>query len=186
MKLRYLSSLLMFISGYFPLALIFIIQDLDKKTFMPQHPHAAALVCVVVALSVTIVVVAANVMQGGLPIRVMKVSNKSGDMFAYAIPYMLSVGKFNFGDWQTLSGIGIFLSIMFLFVHRAQAVLVNPVLALAGYGLYDCQFKDGTREVQALIISKQEFNNGDTCIVRRLSTFLYFVTSVPTRGEHVD
>jgi hypothetical protein len=176
----------MFISGYFPLALIFIIQDLDRKTYLPQHPHVAGVVCAMVTLSVIIVLIAAVTMKDGLPLRITKVTNKSGDMFAYAIPYMLSVGKFNFGDWQTLSGIVIFLAMMFLFVHRAQAVLVNPVLALAGYGLYDCQFKDGAREAQALIISKHEFQSGDTCIVRRLSSFLYFVTSVPTRRDHVD
>ena len=38
MKLRFLSSFLIFISAYFPLALIFIIKDLDEVSFCPQHP----------------------------------------------------------------------------------------------------------------------------------------------------
>lgn len=186
MKLRFIPSLLIFISAYFPLTLIFVIQDLDRATYLPKHLALASGILLVVGLSVVSVLVAARQMTGGLPVRVVKVSNKSGDMFTYAIPYMLSVGKFDFGDWQALSGILIFLGLMFLLMHRTQAVFVNPVLAIAGYGLYDCQFLDGAREAQALMISRHEFSNGDTCLVRRLSPFLYFVTTIPTRTEYDD
>jgi len=64
-------------------------------------------------------------------------------------------------------------------------MLVNPVLAIAGYGLYDCQMKDSDLEIQALLISKERFNVGDTCVVERLSNFLYFVSQVnPKEKTH--
>ena len=107
-------------------------------------------------------------------------------MFTYTIPYMISFYNFNLGDWKTLLSLFVFMSLMFALAYRTQNVFINPILALAGYGLYDCQFKDGDREVQGLLISKLEFQLGDTCVVERLSNFLYFVSSVQAEGKNDD
>lgn len=182
MKVKFIPSLLIFLSSYFPLALIFIIKDLDPHTWLPAHRMAAAIVVAVAGLSCVIVLFVANKIQGGLPVRITKVSNKSGDMFTYTIPYMISFYNFNLGDWKTLLSLLVFMTLMFALAYRTQNIFVNPVLALAGFGLYDCQFKDGAREVQGLLVSKHEFQIGDTCIVQRLSNFLYFVTEIQPKG----
>lgn len=183
MKVKFLPSLLMFLSSYFPLALIFIIKDIDPGTWLPAHPVVATLVVGVASFSCLIVLLVANKIEGGLPVYITKVSNKSGDMFTYTIPYMISFYNFNLGDWKTLLSLLVFMALMFALAYRTQNIFVNPVLALAGFGLYDCQFKDGTREVQGLLISKHEFGIGDTCVVQRLSTFLYFATDIQSKGE---
>ena len=169
---------MMFVSSYFPLALIFIVKDLDDATFLPRHPVVAALIAVVVLAACAIVLRAARTIESGVPVKVTKVSNKSGDMFTYTIPYMISFYSFNLGDWKTLLSLFVFMSLMFALSYKTQNVFINPVLALAGYGLYDCQFQDGGREVQGLLISRHDFQAGDTCIVERLSNFLYFVSGV--------
>lgn len=184
MKLRFIPSLLMFISSYFPLALIFIIKDLDDATFLPSHPATAAIIASVTLLACVVVIVAARKIDSGLPVKVTKVANKSGDMFTYTIPYMISFYNFNLGDWKTLLSLFVFMALMFALAYRTQNVFINPVLALAGYGLYDCQFKDGKRDIQGLLISRHEFQLGDTCIVEQLSNHLYFVSSVQSKGEN--
>lgn len=176
--------MLMYVSSYFPLALIFIIKDLDEATFRPIHPAAEAVVAGVALLACTIVLIVAHKVDSGVSVRITKVSNKSGDMFTYTIPYMISFFNFNLGDWKTLLSLLVFMSLMFVLAYRTQNIFINPVLALAGYGLYDCQFKDGDREVQGMLVSKHEFQLGDMCIVERLSNFLYFVSSVKTKGNH--
>lgn len=183
MKLRLIASLLMFISSYFPLALIFIIKDLDASTFVPSHPIIAAVVGEVALLACLIVLIAARTIKSGLPVKIVKVINKSADMFTYTIPYMISFFNFNLGDWKTLACLGVFMALMFALSHRTQSVFINPVLALAGYGLYDCQFRDGSRDPQGLLISKHQFQIGDTCVVEQLSNFLYFVTDVQLKEE---
>ena len=65
-------------------------------------------------------------------------------------------------------------------------MFVNPVLALAGYGLYDCQFKEGAQEKQGLLLSKDHFQVGDHCAVKRLSNLMYFVTQVQQKGGQRD
>lgn len=183
MKLRFLPSLLMFVSSYFPLALIFIIKDLNEATLRPDHPITAAIIAVLVLIACAVVLRAARKIEGGVPVKITKVSSKSGDMFTYTIPYMISFYNFNLGDWKTLLSLFVFMSLMFALSYRTQNVFINPVLALARYGLYDCQFKDGGREIQGLLISRYEFQLGDTCIVERLSNFLYFVSGVQSREK---
>jgi hypothetical protein len=178
MKVRFIPALLMFLGGYFPLALIFIIKDLDPATGWPQHPVAVACVGGVALLSCLAVLLVARQMRGGLPVRIGKVANKSGDLFTYTIPYMVSFYNFNLGDWRTLLSLSVFMVLMFLLSYRTQNVFINPVLALAGYGLYDCQFKDGERDAQGLVLSRLDFQPGDTCMARRLARHLYFVTEV--------
>lgn len=183
MKLRFWPSLLIFISSYSPLALIVVIKDLNDVTMIPNHLMASIVILVVALLSCFVVRVAAQKITGGVGVKITKASNKSGDLFAYTIPYMISFYNFNLGDWKTLLCMSIFLILMFSLSYKTQNVFVNPILALAGYGLYDCQFKDGPREIQGLLLSKLEFQMGDTCRVERLSNFLYFVSFVQPKGN---
>ncbi len=185
MKLKLLPSLLIFISSYFPLALIFLIKDLDAKTYYPQHPYVAGAVTVVTLLACFSAIFAARSINGGVPVKIVRISNKSGDMFTYTIPYMISFYNFTLGDWKTLLSLLVFMILMFALAYRTQNLLVNPVLALAGYGLYDCQFKDGATDNQGFLLSKDEFRVGDACVIERLSTFLYFVTkTIPAENGH--
>lgn len=187
MKLKFIPSLLIFISSYFPLSLIFVIKDLDESSFLPNHSIIAAAISIIALLSCLVVLVAARKITNGIPVIISKVSNKSGDMFTYTIPYMISFYNFNLGDWKTLLSLLVFMTIMFALSYRTQSMFINPVLALARYGLYDCQLKDGNREKQGLLISKEPFLIGDTCIIQDLSYFLYFVSGVrPKRGNDVN
>ncbi|MGQ3091662.1 MAG: hypothetical protein ACT6RZ_12640 [Methylophilus sp.] len=178
MQLHFLSALAIFISGYAPLGLILLIKDLNETSFRFEHPLRALVIFVIFALSALFALSAARNIKQGVSVKISKVSNKSADMFTYTIPYMMSFYKFDLGDWKLLLCLAIFLSLMFVLSYRTQNVFVNPVLALAGYGLYDCQFKDGTQERQGLLLSKTHFQVGDYCAIKRLSSLMYFVTQV--------
>lgn len=178
MKLRLIPSLLIFISSYFPLAIIFAVKDLDSVTFKPQHPILASTIIILTLFSCLIVLIASKSIKGGVTVKILKTANKSGDMFTYTIPYMISFYNFNLGDWKTLTCLFIFMSLMFSIAYRTQNLLVNPVLALIGYGLFDCQFKDGKNDINGYILSKYEFRVGDCCVIEKLSPFIYFATEI--------
>jgi hypothetical protein len=99
-------------------------------------------------------------------------------MFGYTIPYMVSFYRFDLGDWRTLLCLFIFLALLFVLAQRSRTILVNPMLALIGYGLYDCQFGNDGISRQGMFISRFDFGVNDVCHVRQLSGFLYFVTKV--------
>ena len=183
MKLRLFPSILVFLSSYFPLAIIFIIKDLDSSTYYPQHPWTAAVIAIVTMSACMLVLGSAAAIKNGVAVTMLKVANKSGDMFTYTIPYMISFYNFTLGDWKTLASLFVFMVLMFALAYRTQNMFINPVLALAGYGLYECQFKDGAKEIQALVIAKSAPKVGNTCLVERLSYFLYFATNVSDSEE---
>lgn len=186
MRTRFLPSLLIFTSSYFPLSLIFIIKDLNPSSLIPQHPITALCIFTFFSVSCVVVLKAARSIKNGLPVTVTNVSSKSGDMFTYTIPYMIAFYSFNLGDWKTLACLGIFMVIMFTLSYRTQNLLINPVLALAGYGLYECQFMDGDVERQGLLISKRVIQANNVYTVERISHFLFFAVQTDAKETTHD
>lgn len=183
MKLKLLPALIVFISSYFPLMLILAIKDFDFSTRCFHNPTLVAIVLGLAALSCAVTWLAATSARDGAVVRLTKVANKSADMFTYTIPYMVSFYKFDLADLNMVLSLAVFLSLMFVLSYRTQNLLVNPVLALAGYGLYDCQFKDGASDGQGMLLSKGELEVGQECRLQKITTFLYFVTENAVKGD---
>ncbi|HBO2173701.1 TPA: hypothetical protein ACU9ZY_000308 [Pseudomonas aeruginosa] len=174
LRLRPLVSLLLFLSAYSPLMVILAIKDFDLSStwFFHTPIHSSILLLMAVGSSV-ITLRAVKEIDGGLPVVITKAANKSGDMFGYTIPYMLSFMRIDLGDWQTLLSLIVFLSVLFIMAYRTQTVFINPVLAIAGYMLIDCTFKRGEKETQAMVITRVPISIGDSCQLERLSHYLY-------------
>lgn len=175
----------MFVSAYAPLLIILIIKDYDSKplSLIPRHPLLCLGFLVVAVLSCIGVLWSVTQIRSGLSVEVTKAANKSGEMFGYTIPYMLSFMRIDLGDWQTLLSLFIFLGMMFVVAYRTQTVFVNPVLALAGYMLIDCTFKRGVVETQAMVITRTPIKIGDTYILERLSYYLYAVAQPQSQSD---
>ena len=175
LRLRPWASLVLFLSAYSPLMLILIIKDYDTTSpgLLPQNPGFSGVLLFVAVCSSLAVLRSVREIDGGLTVTVTKASNKSGDMFGYTIPYMLSFMKVDLGDWQVIASLALFLSILFIMAYRTQTVFVNPILALSGYLLIDCTFKRGDKEIQAMVVTRQPLAVGDTCRMERLSHYLY-------------
>lgn len=185
LRLRPWASLVLFLSAYSPLMLILIIKDYDAVTpgWLPQNPVFSAALLLVAVFSSLAVLRSVKEIDGGLTVTVTKASNKSGDMFGYTIPYMLSFMKVDLGDWQTIVSLALFLAILFIMAYRTQTVFVNPILALAGYMLIDCTFRRGDKEIQAMVVTRQPLAVGDTCRLERLSHYLYVAARDNTRPD---
>lgn len=91
---------------------------------------------------------------------------------------MISFFGFDLGDLRASSAFGIFMILMFILTIRTQNIFINPLLALIGYGLYDVEYMAENQCRHATFLSKHEFFNGDSCLVRDVSRFLYVVTKV--------
>lgn len=179
LRLRFGASLLLFASAYSPLMLILAIQDIDPATFEVRHPAAFVALLLLAVASVIGVLSATRSVQSGLTVEITKAANKSGEMFGYSIPYVLSFLRVDLGDWQTMLSLLIFLGMSFAIAYRTQTVFVNPVLAVAGYMLIDCTFKRGPVETQAMVLSARPLSNGSHCRIERLSHYLYVAVKDP-------
>jgi len=171
--------MLLFLSAYAPLLLILVIKDYDPYRFhwLPRNPFLSGAFLMLAIGSCVAVLHAVRDIKGGLPVEVIKASNKSGEMFGYTIPYMLSFLRIDLGDWQTLLSLFIFLAMFFVIAYRTQSVFVNPVLALAGYMLIDCTFRRGNTETQALVITPMPLRIGEFYVLERISHYLYIAAN---------
>lgn len=185
LRLRPWAALLMFISAYAPLLVILVIKDYDAKplSLLPRHPTLSLILLAIAVFSCIFSLRAVFQIQDGLSAEVTKAANKSGEMFGYTIPYMLSFMRIDIGDWQTLVSLAIFLGMMFVVAYRTQTVFVNPVLALAGYMLIDCTFKRGANETQAMVITREPIKIGETYMLERLSYYLYAVSHTKSASD---
>lgn len=184
-RLRPWAALLLFVSAYAPLLIILIIKDYDPQqfSFVPRHPVMCVGLLMVAIGSCVGVIRAVQSIRSGLAVEVTKAANKSGEMFGYTIPYMLSFLRIDLGDWQTLVSLFIFLAMMFVVAHRTQTVFVNPVLALAGYMLIDCTFKRDAVETQAMVITRSPLKIGESYVLERLSHYLYAAANQEPASE---
>lgn len=184
MKLKLIPALVIFVSSYFPLVLVLAIKDFD---FSARQFHNPAVVSVLLVLSVfacAVTLLAAKSAKDGVVVTLTKVSNKSADMFTYTIPYMIAFYKFDLADLNMVLSLAVFMALMFLLSYRTQTLFVNPVLAIAGYGLYDCQFRDGASDGQGLVLSDNELQVGQEFRVQKITAFLYFVTEKIQEGTN--
>jgi hypothetical protein len=173
-NLRPLVSFVLFLSAYSPLMVILAIKDLSfSATYFFQSPTTSGILLFVAIGSSVITLLTVRSVDSGLPVAVTKAANKSGDMFGYTIPYMLSFMRVDLGDWQTLLSLMLFLSVLFIMAYRTQTVFINPVLALAGYMLIDCTFKRDSKEIQAMVVTKEPISVGDLIKLDQLSHYLY-------------
>lgn len=173
LRLRLGASLLLYISGYAPLLFMLVVQDFDLGALRSKHPVVSFGLVLIAGVSILTVLHAARSVTSGLVVDVVKTSNKSGDLFGYTIPYMLSFMKIDFGSWQVMVCLLIFFGMQFVIAYRTQTVFVNPVLAVAGYLLIDCTFKRDGKETQAMVLTSRPLVVGQTLKLERLSHYLY-------------
>ncbi|ANN81709.1 hypothetical protein BBH51_10265 [Aggregatibacter actinomycetemcomitans] len=174
LRLRPFVSLMLFISAYAPLMLIILIKQVDfNMPYYLNSPIVSLILLIVAVSSSVITILTAKSVRAGLMVTVSKASNKSGDMFGYTIPYMLSFMRIDLSEWQTITAIILFLSVLFIMAYRTQTVFINPILAISGYMLIDCTFKRQEKEIQAMVITREPISAGDSVCLDRLSHYLY-------------
>jgi hypothetical protein len=183
LRLRPMVSLVLFLSAYSPLMLILVVKNVDlSQRFFLKSPTFSVILLFITAFSTILTLLAVKNVSAGLPVVVTKAANKSGDMFGYTIPYMLSFVRVEFGDWQVIVSLVMFLAVLFIMAYRTQTVFINPVLAIAGYLLIDCTFKRDGKESQAMVVTRQPIDVGDNIRLERLSHYLY-INSRPTTED---
>lgn len=174
LRLRPLVSLVLFLSAYSPLMVILAIKDINiSLSHFFNSPTTSGILIFVAIGSSVITLLTVRSVDDGLPVVVTKAANKSGDMFGYTIPYMLSFMRVELGDWQILVSLVLFLSVLFIMAYRTQTVFINPVLAIAGYMLIDCTFKRDNKEIQAMVVTREPIGVGDSIMLDQLSHYLY-------------
>ncbi|WP_339885366.1 hypothetical protein [Polaribacter vadi] len=177
MKPKIWTSILLFISAYSPLFLILAVKDFDfNKTYKLQHPLAIYIILGLSLLSIIILFLTIKLMpKGNMPVEVKTVSNRSVDLINYTIPYILSFFGFDLSKWEDVISLAIFLTIMLVLTITSRSLFLNPILAFAGYGLYDIEYEFNGKIKAIAVLSKYELKAGQKFYIKSLTRFLYLV-----------
>lgn len=178
MKLRFMSSLLIFLSAYSPLSIIFLIQDFDYAIEKIMHPQIVWPIIGISALSCFLLWAAVRSPQTSYPpITIMSVSNRSGELINYSIPYMISFFVMDLGDLRLLLSFGFFMFIMFWLTMKTHNIFINPVLAVMGYNIYDVHYKRDNNECEDFFLVKgKRLQKDERCRIVEISEQLFLVT----------
>lgn len=170
-KIRTWAAVVVFVSGYAPLAWILAILDFDFDNRAFSHPIAAWSVIGVSILSIITLWLTIRELRGEYVVEVTEVEDRSHEFLDYALPYISSfalgevLGKLNNG-----LAVLAFLALLGAISLSTQIVLINPLLALRGFGLYGLKIKNGDHSYTRLVISRfppQEGGNIKVCALSK-------------------
>lgn len=155
MQFRFLASLIVFLGSYFPLGLILLAQDYRydllftpicwplsadgcvlplRNGIFPLAIFFATLVCFVLSLGSLCTV------KPRTPIDVVESKYIPSELMSYTLPYVVSFMSLDYQETGKFVGLLIFLAWMFLITYRSGQLILNPVLIVFGWRLYEIGF----------------------------------------------
>jgi hypothetical protein len=161
--------LLLFISSYFPLAVILCIFLLD-----PQHPwliagHVAAVVILGVGLLGLVIMVlyvkAIAPARVAFHEKITDLERHDGDVMSYIASYVVPFVTFTLGGWQQISALVIFLLLLLVIYVSSNMIYVNPMLTLFGYHLYEIKIENSASS-HYLITNQHIMRNKSVRVVK--------------------
>jgi hypothetical protein len=174
MQPRVWGALLIFLGSYLPLAMILAMQDVDPTVLqrpicrdlstiaetcaLPlKHPVLALGSVAVCLISLSVAIVALTRLRMGSPIVLSSIKHVPSDLMNYTLPYVVTFMSLDYGDTPKFAGFLAFLGWMFWLTFRSGQLMMNPVLTIFGWQLYEVAYTyagGSTTERQAVALTK--------------------------------
>lgn len=156
MQLNIYSSIMIFLGSYTPLSLILLIQDIDmsliSKPFCinlfregcslplstPQISISAMVVCVICLL---VTFFAINQTNPKTKAKLTNIKPIPSELINYSLPYIVTLMSINYSETNEIFGFFIFMVWMFIINHKNGTIILNPLLSVIGWKLYEVQYK---------------------------------------------
>jgi len=168
MQFKLTSAFLIFIGSYFPLAIILGVQDIPfewwsrpfcqpieiRSCDFNPFKHWLPTVLFISATLASTLSVHASLKKISFPYSVTVVTAKSipNDIINYVFPYVVSFMGISYSEPEKLIGFFVFLLWMFAITYRSGQIIMNPLLLMFGWRLYEASIliNNAPREVRVL------------------------------------
>lgn len=155
MQFHLFPGFLIFIGSYLPLAIILAMQDIPAKwwsqplctssqlqsgscQFIPfENPVLSLTFLVVAALATLLAKASLQRIKYPFVVEVKRLKATPNEIINYTFPYVVSFMGIAYGDPQKLVGFGVFLLWMFAITLKSGQILMNPLLLIFGWKLYE-------------------------------------------------
>lgn len=155
MQFHLSSGFLIFLGSYLPLAIILAVQDIPAKwwsqplctlsnlktgncQFIPFENPVLSVTFLTVAAAATLLA-KASLRRVTFPfvVEVKRLKATPNEIINYTFPYVVSFMGIAYDDPQKLIGFGVFLLWMFAITLKSGQILMNPLLLIFGWKLYE-------------------------------------------------
>jgi len=169
MQFRILPALLVFIGSYLPLAIILAVQDISISrwslgfcnllnedngncSFPFNHPVYSISFILICGLSVIASNYIFNKIAFPFTVEIKAFKAIPNDLINYTFPYVVSFMGISYGEPEKLLGFSVFLLWMFAITYKSGQIIINPLLLMFGWKLYEATIliNNVTRQVQIL------------------------------------
>lgn len=148
---------MLFLSSYFPLALIFFV------LFVEQQPIWAIIV-LLIGLSGLITMVLyffqfaprLSSIQG----KIIALQRHDGDVMGYIASYLIPFVAIPFGGWQQGAALLIFVIVLGIVYVNSNMIHINPMLNLLGYHVYEITLENS--EASHALITRRRIAKNET------------------------
>lgn len=157
MQLWKASAAAIYLASYLPLSVILLAQDIDFAVLGNGPCHLSDLLArncasplLHPAWSIPLVALCAScfaaslwtlqILRAKIPVRIIESKHIPADLINYVVPYILSFITISFEDKSKMLGFGIFLAWIFWITFKSGQIVMNPVLAVFGWKLYEVKY----------------------------------------------
>ena len=155
MQFHFFPAFLIFLGSYLPLAIILAVQDIPAKwwsqplcsptsfdtgmcRFIPfENPILSAIFLGVAVLAAILARASLQKIKYPFVVEVKRLKATPNEIINYTFPYVVSFMGIAYGDPQKLIGFGVFLAWMFAITLKSGQILMNPLLLIFGWKLYE-------------------------------------------------
>jgi len=155
------TRLLLFLSSYFPLAMIFFFLLVSKHQGLAISILSVGVIGLV---GLALYLRAANQL-GPMHIKVAALQRRDAEAMAYIVSYVIPFLAIPLGGWEQGVALSIFLAVLGILYVNSNMIHINPMLNLAGYHLYEITLDDGG--IHALVTPRR-IVRGETLAVIKI------------------
>jgi hypothetical protein len=148
---------MLFLSSYFPLALIFFF------LFVEQQPAWSIAVLAISSSGLVIMVLYFFYFAprlGSIRERIIGLQRRDGDVMGYIASYLLPFVAIPFAGWQQGAALLIFVVVLGIVYVNSNMIHINPMLNLIGYHVYEITLEHS--EAPHSLITRRRIAAGET------------------------
>ncbi|WP_336748509.1 hypothetical protein [Pantoea vagans] len=179
MQFQLIPGFLIFIGSYLPLALILALQDIPKAwwdqafctvqsfsngtcVFVPfANPIISSSFLLVTILAILIVKTSLKKVSYPFMVKVTKYKKIPNEIINYTFPYVVSFMGISYDDPQKLIGFIVFLLWMFAITYKSGQILMNPLLIIMKWKLYEATILISNAEKDVRILTQGDLDLAD-------------------------
>jgi len=153
LQLRFLPALILFVGSYSPLSLIVLAQDVDWAKLESgfcfsggceialRNPVFSIGLFLATAICTWLTHWGLNSISVVKEVTIQSSKHVPAELMSYTLPYIVAFMSLDLDHLNKSVGIILFLGWMFIITYRSGQIVLNPLLSVFGWRLFDISFR---------------------------------------------